>query len=84
LEVTSTTTGQGKQMEVAGQYERGLRLLTVAKRVLALSHKLDDADAGEIRRAADQLTERGLGLVMAGAREMARELAAAKAALSDQ
>lgn len=68
-------------MESAGQYERGLRLLTVAKRLVALGHKLDEADAGEIRRAADQLTERGLDLVMAGARAMALELAAAKAAL---
>lgn len=70
-------------MEVGG-YERGLRYLSVAKRVTALARKLDDGDAEVLRHQADRITERGLTLVMEGAREMARELAAAKAALSGQ
>lgn len=53
-----------------GDYDRGLRLLTAAKRVVAIAKRLDDDEAANLRRVADEMTERGLGLVVRGAREL--------------
>jgi hypothetical protein len=67
----------------SGDYERGLKLLGTAKRVTALVRKMDAADSEDLREAVDRLTERGLALVMQGARAMAQELAAARAAFKE-
>ena len=48
----------------------GVRLLTAAKRVLAAAKKLDEEEAAALRRVADGLVERGLGLVIEGAKQL--------------
>ena len=58
-------------MEVGpGDYAKGLRLLAAAKRVLVITKRLDEDEAANLRRVADGLTERGLALVVRGAREL--------------
>lgn len=58
-------------MEVTNSHERGIRYLTAAKKTVAIGRFLDEDDAAMMRRAADRLTEVGLGLIVKGAREMA-------------
>lgn len=64
----------------ADDYARGLSYLAAAKRVVAIAKKLDAGEAEILRHAADGLTERGLGLVIQGARELSAALKAAQAA----
>ena len=58
-------------MEAAvGGYAKGLLLLSAAKRILAVAKKLEDDDAAALRKVADGMTQRGLGLVVRGTREL--------------
>ena len=65
-------------------YLKGIALLSAAKRVMAIAKKLDTWEAEPLRRAADGLTERGLGLVVQGARELSSALKQAQAAAARQ
>ena len=66
------------KMEIgaADGYAKGLMLLSAAKRILAVAKKLDDEDAATLRKVSDDMTQRGLGLVVKGARELEAALKA--------
>ena len=56
------------EMEIGtGGYAKGLVLLSAAKRILAVAKKLDKEDAATLRKVSDDMTQRGLGLVVKGA-----------------
>lgn len=65
-------------------YLRGISYLNAAKKVIAVAKKLDPGEAELLRKAADGLTERGLGLVVQGARELSTALRSAQAAAAKQ
>jgi hypothetical protein len=57
--------GAEQQMEVgaAGEYQKGLRYLSAARRISIASRGLDVKDADFLRKSADILTAKGLDLL---------------------
>jgi hypothetical protein len=49
----------------AAQYQKGLRYLSVGRRLNVAARQLDDADANVVRKLADGLSAKGLSLLRA-------------------
>jgi hypothetical protein len=58
--LTTETEGLAMEANAAGNYQKGLRYLSVGRRLNVAARQLEEADANAVRKLADILAAKGL------------------------